>query len=202
MPAGGSTSLSYVYSVGYSLADVTSSGFTAQDSLQAPAVTITSPPSGTTVSTPTVMLAGTATAGSGVRSLVVGGQTVPVGPGGAWSASVALNPGANTITAIATDGAGASTEAEVTVVYQPPAQPAPASSPVRCKVPRVKGMKLTAAEKALRRAHCKVGKVKHVSSHKLARGRVMSSTPRAGRRRPAGSKVELFVSKGPLAPSS
>lgn len=204
VPAGGSASLSYVYSVGYSLADVTSSGVTAQDTLQPPAVTITSPASGTAVSTPTVTLAGTATAGSGIKSLVVGGQSVQLGPGGVWSTSVALNPGANTITALATDGAGASTQAQVTVVYQPPAQttPAPVSSPVRCKVPRVKGMKLSAAEKALRRAHCKVGKVKHVISRKIGRGRVMSSTPQAGRHRPAGSKVQLFVSKGPQAPSS
>jgi serine/threonine-protein kinase len=64
-------------------------------------------------------------------------------------------------------------------------------------VPRVKGKKLSAAEKALHNAHCKVGKVKHVHSRKLARGQVMSTTPHAGRRLTAGSKVELFVSKGP-----
>ena len=63
-------------------------------------------------------------------------------------------------------------------------------------MPRVKGMKLPAAEKALRRAHCKVGKVKHVSSRKTRRGRVMSTTPHAGRQLRAGSKVELIVSKG------
>jgi beta-lactam-binding protein with PASTA domain len=58
-------------------------------------------------------------------------------------------------------------------------------------------MKLGAAEKALRRAHCRVGKVKHVSARKLARGRVMSTTPHAGRWLPARSKIEVFVSTGP-----
>jgi beta-lactam-binding protein with PASTA domain len=58
-------------------------------------------------------------------------------------------------------------------------------------------MRLRAAEKALRKAHCKVGKVKHVTSHRLANGRVMSTTPRAGRHLRAGGKVELFVSTGP-----
>ena len=58
-------------------------------------------------------------------------------------------------------------------------------------------MKLDAAEKALRKAGCRIGKVKHVSSRKLGRGRVMSTTPHAGRWLPHGSKIEMFVSKGP-----
>ncbi len=192
VPAGGSTSLTYIYSVGYTLSDVSGLALAAQDRLQAPAVTIASPANGATVSSPTVMLAGTATAGSGIKSLVVGGQPVTVDSGGMWSAQVPLSPGANTITAVATDGAGAIVQAQVTVAYQPPAAP-PAA---RCRVPRTKGMKLSKAERTLRRAHCRVGKIKHVKSHRLARGRVTSTTPRAGRRVPAGSKVRLFVSKG------
>ena len=35
---------------------------------------------------------------------------------------------------------------------------------VKCKVPRTKGTKLPAAERAVRQAHCKVGKVKRVTS--------------------------------------
>jgi hypothetical protein len=193
VPAGGSTSLSYVYSVGYSQADVSALALTAQDRFQPAAVQIASPADGTTVSTGSVTLAGIATAGSGIKSLLVGGQAIPVAPGGTWSAQLPLNPGANTITALATDGAGATAQSQVTVVYQPPATPA---AVVTCHVPRVKGMRLAAAEKALRKAHCKVGKVKHVSSRKLARGRVMSTKPRAGRRLRAGTKIELFVSKG------
>jgi Glucodextranase, domain B/PASTA domain len=197
VPAGGSTSLSYVYSIGLSLADITGLAMAAEDRFEPAVVQIASPADGATVSTASVTLSGIAAAGSGIKSLVVGGQPVPVAPGGTWSAQVPLSPGANSITALATDGAGATTQAQVTVVYQPPAPPPPPPPVAKCHVPRVKGMKLPAAKKALRKAHCKVGKVIHVSSRKLARGRVMSSKPRAGRRLQAGTKIELFVSKGP-----
>ncbi|HJS96181.1 MAG TPA: PASTA domain-containing protein, partial [Solirubrobacteraceae bacterium] len=205
VPAGGTASLSYVYSIASTQAGISSLAVAALDRFQPAAVQITSPADGTTMSAGDVTLTGTATAGSGIKSLVVGGQAVSVAPGGTWSAQVPLSAGANTITALATDGAGATTQDQVTVVYQPPspssassAPPTPVTTPVaaKCRVPRVKGMKLHAAEKALRKAHCRVGKVKHVNSHKLARGRVMSTKPRAGRRFRAGTRIELFVSKG------
>lgn len=199
VPAGGSASLSYVYSIGYSLADVSALAMAAQDRFQPALVRITSPANGAAVTTPYVNLAGTATAGSGIKSLVVGGHTASVASNGVWMSQVALNPGANTITALATDGAGATAQAQLTVVYQPPSVPSPPHPPppaAKCKVPRVSGMKLPAAEKALRRAHCRVGKVKHVSSRKIHRGRVTSTTPRMGRKLRAGSKVDLIVSKG------
>jgi hypothetical protein len=176
----------------------------AQDQIQPPVLGITSPANGATTVAPAVTLAGTTSAGSGITSLTVAGQTVPVASDGSWSTTVPLNPGANTITALATDGAGATRQAQVTVVYQPPAPISASSAPpppptpvlVKCRVPRVKGMKLRAAEKALRKAHCRVGKVKHVRSRKLARGRVMSTRPHPHRRLPAGTKIELFVSRG------
>jgi hypothetical protein len=193
VPAGGSTTLSYVYSVGYTLADVTALALAAQDRFEPPAVVIAPPAGGTSVSTATTTLSGITTAGSGVKSLLVGGQTVPVASNGAWTAQVPLSPGTNTITALATDAAGATAQAQVAVVYNPPPTP---PAPARCQVPRTKGMKLPAAEKALRRSHCKVGKIKKQTSHAVRRGRVTSTSPRAGRTVRAGSKVELFVSKG------
>jgi len=201
VPAGGSASLTYIYSVGYSVADVQARALAAQDYFQGPALAITSPATGTTVSNPTLTLSGTVTSGSGIASLSVGGNSVSVGPGGAWSTQVTLSPGTSTITAQAIDGAGESAQAQVAVVYTPPATPMysslpPPPSPVKCKVPKIKGMKLGAAEKALRRAHCKVGKIKHENSRTVRRGRVASTTPRAGRKLKAGSKIELFVSKG------
>jgi hypothetical protein len=193
VPAGGSTTLSYVYSVGYTLADVTALALAAQDRFEPPAVVIAPPAGGTSVSTATTTLSGITTAGSGVKSLLVGGQTIPVASNGAWTAQVPLSPGTNTITALATDAAGATAQAQVAVVYNPPPTP---PAPARCQVPRTKGMKLPAAEKALRRSHCKVGKIKKQTSHAVRRGRVTSTSPRAGRTVRAGSKVELFVSKG------
>lgn len=194
VPAGGSTSLSYIYSVGYSVADANGLALDAQDRFQPPAVSIASPGGGSTVSTSSVPLTGTAAAGSGIKSVDVGGQTVPVDSAGVWSAQVPLNPGSNTITALATDGAGASAQAQVTVVYQPPAPVT--SPPATCKVPRLKGMKLAKAEKALRKAHCRVGKIKRVKSRKVGRDRVISTSPPAGRRERANSKVELYVANG------
>lgn len=136
IPAGGRASLSYVYSVGYSLADVQSLALAAQDGF--PPAPVTSPPPSTTP------------------------------------------PTAGPVT--------------VTLSSSPPVlPPAPVAT---CHVPKIKGMKLRAAEKALRRAGCKVGRIRHVTSRKMARGRVVSSTPRAGRRLPGPGKVELFVSKG------
>ena len=193
VPAGGDASLSYIYSVGYSVADVRALALAAQDRFRGPSIVIGSPPTGTTVSTPTVTVSGLTSAGSGITSLVVGGQSVPVGPTGAWTAQVPLNPGTNTITAVATDGAGATAQVQLAVTYNPPPAPPP---PARCKVPKTKGMKLATAEKALRKAHCKVGKVKWVKSRKLRKGRVMSTTPHAGHKLAAGSKIKLFVSKG------
>jgi hypothetical protein len=195
VPAGGSTSLTYIYSVGYTQADVTTLALAAQDRLQAPALAITAPGNGATTSTPSVNLAGTASAGSGLKSLVVGGQSVPVS-GGAWNAQLPLSPGANTITAVATFGSGATAQAQVTVVYQPPPLVLGSRPAVKCRVPRTKGMKLVKAERSLRRAHCRVGKIKHVKSRRIARGRVSSTTPRAGRSLRAGTRIELFVSKG------
>ncbi len=191
VPAGGNATLSYVYSVGYTVADVTGMALAAQDAFEPLSVVIGTPAGGTSTSTAT--LSGIASAGSGITSLVVGGQQVPVAPNGAWTAQVPLSPGTNTITALATDAAGETARAQVAVVYNPP--PAP-PAPVRCKVPRTKGMKLAGAERAMRQAHCKVGKIKRLTSRTLRRGRVMSTSPRAGHTLRAGSKIELFVSKG------
>jgi PASTA domain/Glucodextranase, domain B len=197
VPAGASAGLTYIYSVGDSVADAQALALRAQDNFQGPALAITSPAPGTTVSNPTLTLSGTVTSGSGITSLSVRGNSVSVGPGGAWSTQVTLSPGTSTITARAIDGAGESAQAQVAVVYSPPPTPMPSSqSPAKCKVPTIERMKLRAAEKALRRAHCKVGRIKHETSRTVRSGRVASTTPRAGRKVKAGSKIELFVSKG------
>jgi hypothetical protein len=205
VPAGGSVSLSYIYSTGYTVAEVQALALAAQDRFLAPAIAITSPAGGTTVSTPTLHLVGTAVAGSGIASLLVGGQSVPVDHTGSWAADVPLTPGSNTITALATDAAGATVQTQLTVDYSPPGGVAgagsesglgPAPAAAVCRVPRIKGMKLPAAERAVRDAHCRVGRIRHERSKKVRRGRLLATSPRVGRTMPAGSKVELFVSQG------
>jgi Glucodextranase, domain B/PASTA domain len=206
VPAGGSTSLSYIYSTDYALSSAQSLPLAAQTQLPPPAITIgmaagAPTAGGLIVSSPSITLTGTATAKAGIKSLVVAGQAVQVASDGSWTATVGLNPGSNTISVVATDDFGDATTTVETVVYMPPpAAPAALGTPtplVACHVPRIKGMKLRGAEKALHRAHCRVGTIKHVESRNVAPGRVMNSTPRAGRVRPAGTKIELFVSKGP-----
>ena len=64
-----------------------------------------------------------------------------------------------------------------------------------CVVPRVQGRKMAAARKAIRRAHCRVGRVRKARSLRPS-GRVIKQTPRAGKRLPLGAKVNLVVSRG------
>ena len=65
-----------------------------------------------------------------------------------------------------------------------------------CVVPRIRGTKLAAARRAIRRAHCRVGKVRRAHSRQPS-GRVIAQAPRAGKRLPLGTKVNLVVSRGP-----
>ena len=72
----------------------------------------------------------------------------------------------------------------------PPPPPAPA---VRCKVPRVVGLRLATARSRIRRANCRVGRVRRARSRRV--GRVLSQSPRAGAVRPRGTKVKLVVGR-------
>jgi hypothetical protein len=65
----------------------------------------------------------------------------------------------------------------------------------KCKVPNVKGKTLTAAEKALTKAHCAVGKIKKTKSSKVKKGSVVSQGAAVGKSLSKGSKVSLIVSK-------
>jgi uncharacterized delta-60 repeat protein len=65
-----------------------------------------------------------------------------------------------------------------------------------CVVPKVKGKTLTAAKKAIRKAHCSAGKVTKAFSRKVKKGRVISQKPQPGKKLAAGSKVKLKVSEG------
>jgi hypothetical protein len=68
--------------------------------------------------------------------------------------------------------------------------------PVRCTVPRLRGKTLAQARSALRRSHCRLGAVRRKPSAAVRRGRVLAQRPAAGTRRPAGTRVEVVVSRG------
>lgn len=63
-----------------------------------------------------------------------------------------------------------------------------------CLVPKIVGKKLRAAKRAIRRSHCRVGKITRRKSSGRP-GRVLAAHPKPGSRRHAGFKVRLVVSK-------
>jgi len=81
------------------------------------------------------------------------------------------------------------------------------SAPELCDVPDVSGAvvsiragflgrELPAAKRALKAAHCAVGTIRYVRDPDVPKGGVISQKPKFGAVLPAGSKVDLVVSKG------
>ena len=92
-------------------------------------------------------------------------------------------------------------------VVAPPPLPAPAPEPQpssprsagpSCVVPRLTGRTLSAARRALRRAHCALGTVAKPSGH---RGRLLVARQsiRPGRQAPAGTKVSLGLARASVS---
>jgi PASTA domain len=69
-------------------------------------------------------------------------------------------------------------------------------APVSCVVPRLRGKTLVQARVALRRSHCRLGAVRRKPSAAVRRGRVLTQRPAAGKRRAAGTRVEVVLSDG------
>lgn len=86
---------------------------------------------------------------------------------------------------VATDAIGFTTNG-VDVTFKTPA----------CIVPKLKGKKLKAARKALKKANCSAGKVKRRFSGKVKKGRVIKQTVKPGKVLSAGAKVGIKASKG------
>lgn len=120
IPGAGTYTLRMGFVQAYALPEAQSLAAALTSSF-APTLNIASPASGTMVSTPSVAISGAASDTGVLSSVTVNGQAVSVGAGGAWSTSVALNEGANTIAVVATDQAGIATTKSVSVTYTPPA---------------------------------------------------------------------------------
>ena len=117
VPPGGSLTISHTYVDASDAATTTALANAVIDQTVRPTVAFTAPNPGTVLSTASVQLYGTASAHDGL-SLKVGGAAVAVNPDGTWSTDVSLNPGSNTITATASDGAGNLAQASDTVIYK------------------------------------------------------------------------------------
>ncbi len=184
VPAGGSASLSYIYSFGPSLEQVQALALAAQDQLKTPALSITAPPNGSRRHARTVTVSGTASAGSGIRSVTVNGVNATLASGGAWSAQVTLRRGTQTLTATATSNTGLTASASITVIYAK-----------RCVVPRVKGLGRGKAERTIHAAGCTIGKI--IKQHSsLDKGDAVGTKPKPGSTRKPGAKVKLIISEG------
>jgi hypothetical protein len=65
-----------------------------------------------------------------------------------------------------------------------------------CTVPKVVGKQLASAKLTIAKKHCRTGKVGHAFSRKRSKGIVLSQSRRPGRVLPAGSRIDLVVSRG------
>ena len=80
---------------------------------------------------------------------------------------------------------------------QPQPPPPPRDPAIRpCLVPRLAARTLSAARVLVTRAGCRLGRVKLAYSAKVARGRVVAQSLRAGRRVPRGTRIALTLSVG------
>ena len=77
----------------------------------------------------------------------------------------------------------------------PPAPPPPPPFVPPCVVPHVVGKPLAKARTKIRRAHCRVGRVRYKRAPLKKRGRVLSQQPRPGRHLANGAKVSLVVGR-------
>jgi hypothetical protein len=75
----------------------------------------------------------------------------------------------------------------------PPMPPPPPPPPVRCKVPRVIGLRLAPARRRIRARHCSVGRVRRARSKRV--GRVIGQKPRPGTVKRRGFPVNLVVGR-------
>jgi Glucodextranase, domain B/PASTA domain len=186
LPAGGSVVYDWSFEQASSTDSLASAEQIERDRFGTPNVTITNPPSGTVMRRNDVRIQGRVSDSVGITALNVGGRSVSVRPGGVFGVTLRLRPGLNTIVATATNIAGRTGDASVRVRY----------NPVPCHVPRLKGASLAGATRRLAQAGCGVGRVRRIASRTVRRGRVISSSPKAGSRHPHGWRVALVVSGG------
>jgi beta-lactam-binding protein with PASTA domain len=73
------------------------------------------------------------------------------------------------------------------------AVPVAAPTPVSCKVPKLKGKKLSVAVKALRKANCKLGKVTRKKGATAHKAKVVGQASKPGTIRNGGSSVNVTL---------
>jgi hypothetical protein len=186
LPAGGSLVYDWSFAQAASSAALTPLERLERDRMLAPSVVITHPPNGAVSRNSRLRVTGRATDNVGVASFTVNGLGVALAPDGSFSTIVRLRSGRNTIVAAASDAAGNTTTASAVVTFRPTSQ---------CRVPRLRGLTVAAARRALGRAHCALGRIRKVRATRRQRGRVLSTNPAARSTRVPGTKVAVSVGR-------
>jgi hypothetical protein len=157
-----------------------------RDRFSSPHVTIGHPINHATARHRDMGVSGAVSDPVGIRSLSVGHNPVTLS-NGQFSTIVLLKPGKNVIRVTATNQAGNSASASVTVTY----------NPLPCVVPKLRARGLADAQVALRRHDCRTGRIVHVHSRRVRKGRIVGTRPVAGSKHKPFWKVRLYVSDGP-----
>ena len=71
-----------------------------------------------------------------------------------------------------------------------------AAQTIPCTVPNVVGKRLARAKQTIAKGHCRTGKVRYAYSRTRKKGTVIAQSRRPGKVLPAGSKIDLAVSRG------
>jgi hypothetical protein len=125
VPAGGRADLvTSTYVIARTAAAVQALALAREDALVPPKLSFTTPKAGAIVLTPRVTVTGTASDNRGVASLTVGGRAVTPRSDGRFSVTLDVVKGANTLTAVATDTAGNTTQATLKLTYRDRLAPA------------------------------------------------------------------------------
>jgi len=186
LPPGGSYTLAWSYSQATSAAALQQLVQLETDRFYTPTVTLSAPASGSTSHDPEVPVSGQAHDPEGISTVTVDGRDAAIGSGGAFTTLAPLTLGVNNIEVTATNLAGVQATVARTVVY----------APLPCVVPRLTGRTLARARALLATSGCAPGKVVRVHSKRISRGRVVSTSPRAGTRRLHGTIVRITLSDG------
>jgi hypothetical protein len=80
--------------------------------------------------------------------------------------------------------------------FKTPAAPPPPPKPQKCRVPNLKGLTLSTTKRALKRAHCRLGKVRYRhTGHATRRPVVVRQSPKPFVVRAAGTKVNVTLTR-------
>jgi Glucodextranase, domain B/PASTA domain len=186
VPAGGSVTYNWSFTQAADSTGLLPLEQLETDRFVSPSVSISRPANHATVNTKSIVVQGAASDLVGISSLTLDGMSISLASGGLFSAPVNLAKGKNTIVVTATNDAGNTKSAAISVTYEPPT----------CTVPKVAGKLLAAAKKAIESHGCAVGRVTKAGSKKVRKGHVISTKPEAGTHRGAGYRVGIVVSRG------